>query len=57
MMAKVVEQLMGVKDPGNVRNQVAKLRVVVLFLIIIPILILVKSLLHDSSFMYVDTAL
>ena len=51
-MAMLVGPLMGIKDPGKVRNRrVAKSRIVLL------ILILVKSLLHDSSFVVAVTAL
>ena len=52
IMAMLVEQLMGVKDHGKVRNRrVAKSQIVLL------IIILVKSLFHDSSFMGVDAAI
>ena len=49
-------QLIDVKDPGKVQNQrVAKLQIVHISILIL--LVLVKSLFHDSSFVDVDTAL
>ena len=53
-MAMLVGPLMGVKDPGKVRNRrVTKSRIV----LIIPIFIPVKGLFYGSSFMDVDRAL
>ena len=53
-MAMLIGPLMDVKDHGKVRNwRVAKLCIV----FIIILLILVKSLFHESSFIDVDTAL
>ena len=50
-MVMLVGPLIGINDPGKVRNRrVAKSRIVLL-------IFLAKRLFHDSSFMDVDTAL
>ena len=52
-MAKLAEPLMGIRNAGKLQNRkVAKSQIV-----LIPILILVKSLFHDSPVMILDTAL